>query len=69
MKQIERPVSALHPKDVEREKIAEDIRKYVNRGGTIKTIHHGETGLNTRLTKVWAKKILHRAAPGKTYED
>jgi hypothetical protein len=69
LKQIERPVSALHPKDVEREKIAEDIRKYVNRGGTIKTIHHGETGLNTRLTKVWAKKILHRATPGKTYEN
>ena len=59
MKQIETPDLATHPKDVEREKIAEDIRKYVNRGGTIKTIHHGETGLNTRLTKVWAKKILH----------
>ena len=69
MKRIEPPVLALQPKDVEREKIAEDIRNYVNRGGTIKTIHHGETALNTRLTKVWAKKILHRAAPGKTYED
>ena len=65
MKRIEHPVLALQPKDVEREKIAEDIRKYVNRGGTIKTIHHGETALNTRLTKVWAKKILHRAAPKK----
>tara|TARA_B110000902_G_scaffold58219_1_gene68226 strand:+ start:854 stop:1054 length:201 start_codon:yes stop_codon:yes gene_type:complete len=65
LKRIEHPVLALQPKDVEREKIAEDIRKYVNRGGTIKTIHHGETALNTRLTKVWAKKILHRAAPKK----
>lgn len=65
MKRIEHPVLALQPKDVEREKIAEDIRKYVNRGGTIKTIHHGETALNTRLTKVWAKKILHTDAPKK----
>ena len=65
MKQIETPVLATHPKDVEREKIAEDIRKYVNRGGTIKTIHHGETALNTRLTKVWAKKILHTDEPKK----
>ena len=65
MKQIKTPVLATHPKDVEREKIAEDIRKYVNRGGTIKTIHHGETALNTRLTKVWAKKILHTDAPKK----
>ena len=65
MKQIETPVLATHPKDVEREKIAEDIRKYVNRGGTIKTIHHGETALNTRLTKVWAKKILHSEKPKK----
>jgi translation elongation factor EF-Tu-like GTPase len=55
----------LQPKDVEREKIAEDIRNYVNRGGTIKTIHHGETALNTRLTKVWAKKILHSEKPKK----
>jgi len=56
---------ALHPKDVEREKIAQDIRNYVNRGGTIKTIHHGETGVNTRLTKVWAKKLLPSTAPKK----
>ena len=65
MKQIETPDLATHPKDVEREKIAEDIRNYVNRGGTIKTIHHGETALNTRLTKVWAKKILHSEKPKK----
>ena len=65
MKRIEHPVLALQPKDVEREKIAEDIRKYVNRGGTIKTIHHGETALNNHLTRVWSKKILHSEKPKK----
>lgn len=62
---VEDPALLRHSKDVEREKIAEDIRNYVNRGGTIKTIHHGETGVDTRLTKVWAKKLLPSTAPKK----
>lgn len=65
MKQIETPDLATHPKDVEREKIAQDIRNYLNRGGTIKRIHHGETGSNDHLPRVWSKKILHSEKPKK----
>ena len=65
MKQIETPDLATHPKDVDREKIAQDIRNYLNRGGTIKRIHHGETGSNDHLSRVWSKKILHSEKPKK----
>ena len=67
MKQINPPKLVPNPKEAEREKIAEDIKNYLNRGGTIKRFHHGDTSLKDsyqnqyggggRLARVWGKTL------------
>ena len=45
------------PKDLERESLAEDIKTYLNRGGAIRRVHHGETALGGNLNKVWERTL------------
>jgi len=47
----------MSQKDEERERIAGDIKKYLARGGTIKTYSQGDTGVSSKLD--WPKTLRH----------
>lgn len=44
-------------KDYERDQLAEDIKAYLNNGGTITKFHHGATALGGPINKVWEKTL------------
>tara|TARA_R110001592_G_scaffold53602_5_gene164344 strand:- start:2786 stop:2998 length:213 start_codon:yes stop_codon:yes gene_type:complete len=44
-------------KDYERDQLAEDIKAYLNNGGTITKFNHGATALGDSINKVWEKTL------------
>ena len=45
-------------KEIQRDKLAEDIKKYLARGGVVKTYAHGESVVEERKNNAtWAKKL------------
>ncbi len=43
-------------KELEREKIAEDIKKYLAKGGAVKSYAIGQSGVDDPLTEGWGLK-------------
>jgi len=51
-------------KELQREKLAQDIRNYLARGGVIETYAHGESAVEARKDNaIWEKKL--RVLPDK----
>ena len=51
-------------KELQREKVAQDIRNYLARGGVIRTYAHGESAVEARKDNaIWEKKL--RVLPDK----
>ena len=51
-------------KELQREKLAQDIRNYLARGGVIKTYANGESAIEAKKDNaIWAKKL--RVLPDK----
>ena len=45
-------------KEIQREQIAEDIKKYLAKGGVVRTYAHGESVVEERKNNAtWAKKL------------
>ena len=47
---------AKDEKELQREKIAEDIKKYLARGGAVKSYAVGQSGVDDPLTEGWGLK-------------
>jgi|TARA_R110002110_G_scaffold353919_1_gene563797 translation initiation factor 1 (eIF-1/SUI1) len=47
---------AKDEKELQREKIAEDIKKYLARGGAVKSYAVGQSGVADPLTEGWGLK-------------
>mgnify|MGYP003631988641 CR=1 FL=1 len=55
---------AKNEKELQREKLAQDIRNYLSRGGVIRTYAHGESAVEARKDNaIWEKKL--RVLPDK----